>query len=83
MNTSQKRVKNILNKIEELEKLKDFIEISNSFFGQRLGTLECRYKKNSGWIKKKIKVDDDVVLKIVDSLIKENNEKLEKEGVIL
>lgn len=82
MNTSQKRVKNILDKIEELEKLKDFIETSTSFLGFRCGTFTCRYERNGIVTKKKITVDDDVILKIIDCLIKEKNEQFEKEGVV-
>lgn len=82
MNVSQRRVRNALNEIESLEKLKDFIETSTSYFGSRYGTFTCRYERNRIVTKKKITVDDDVILKIIDRLIKEKNEKFEKDGVV-
>ncbi len=82
MNVSQRRVRNTLNEIESLEKLKDFIETSTSFFASRCGTFTCRYERNGIVTKKKITVDDDVILKIIDCLIKEKNEQFEKDGVV-
>lgn len=72
---SQRRVRNALNEIESLEKLKDFIETHASYFGSRFGTFICRYERNGIITKKKITVDDDVILEIVELLLKEKNEQ--------
>ena len=76
MDTKQCRAKKLLTEIEELEDLKDFIENTTcTYFGRHLGTFECRYKRDRFLIKKKIKVSDDVILEIVELLLKEKNEQ--------
>lgn len=76
MDTKQCRAKKILSEIEELEDLKDFIENTTcTYFGRHLGTFECRYKKDRFLTIKKIKVSDDVILEIVELLLKEKNEQ--------
>ena len=76
MDTKQCRAKKLLSEIEELEDLKNFIENTTcTYFGRHLGIFECRYKKDRFLTIKKIKVSDDVILEIVELLLKEKNEK--------
>ena len=76
MYTKQCRAKKLLSEIEELEDLKNFIENTTcTYFGHHLGVFECRYKKDRFLTIKKIKVSDDVILEIVELLLKKKNKQ--------